>query len=558
MWNVRSIHIRLGFSEIQLCSPFVCGQTLDEWISWEESKESLDAGFLWKPYNAFDVEVELEECKRVGKILRGGSLVVHECCAETMSVHRRRILCRANSRDEEYLADILNGLRRGKRTPIGIDAEGSVYWIFPGCNALFVSAGDTATEYGFRPDSVILKDLYMDNEIPVDDSCPTSVVVEKAHRFGKYDDLENRWWVYKSPEEIKFVMNWLSDAGQERILKKLIQQLFPAAAKCEAMNSAMMTEIQESKFHSHSSGPGSLHKNDDSILLKELSEDSDDNASIDPEAEFEEDDVGVRPKLMENEEFTEPKFRVNDNILVLCSRGDLLRDGKIYETQKAFGAYFYNVKFSGCRRPAILCNWFPENAIYRKTPSSQLMQQANYEKFVKLNAWWTPPALRTLNAIKYTRLSDRAGAGVGLCRGHITYSDSASPLALLKSALLTVEAALPLGCVDDTDDRWSVDFNEAWRNAVVSSPNASALMECQLSLEFSIKTGWFRPLGSKLLASLPSRAHSAKYATYSLVALRLWTLDQSLRYEKVILPNGERPAYYQKEKSNRGRKPKNG
>lgn len=550
---------------MQLGSPFVCGQAWDEWLSWESSVGKADADCVWRPYNPIDAEIEAEECQRYGKVLRAGTIAVHECCAEIMSVHRRRILRRGNSKDEDLLSDILNGLRRGKRTPVGIDAEGSVYWIFPGCMALYVSDAGMATEYGFRPDSIILKDLYMHDETVVDDDYTASGAVEKANKFGKYDDLANRWWVYETPAEIHAVIHWLSDTGHERILKRSLQQLFPTAASYEHPGPELDKESRELK---PSAGPTGLSTsklgNAGPVMtpLNELSEDSDDDTINEPEAEFEETELWSRPKrgLVEGNHDTDasndPKFRTNDTVLVLCNRGDLIRDGKVYEVQKISGVYFYNIKFLGCRRPEVLSNWFPENALHRKTMSSQLLQQTHYEKYIKLNAWWAPPVLQTLNALRYTRSSDRAGAGAGLCRGHLTYSDTSSPLALLKAALLTVEAALPLGCVDESDEKWGSDFYEAWRNAVVSSPNASALMECQLSLEFTIKSGWFRPMGSKLLACLPSRAHSAKNATFSLVAIRLWTLDQSLRYEKVILPNGERPAYYQKEKSNRGRKPK--
>ena len=500
--------------------------------------------------------------------MRAGTIVVHECCAEIMTAHRRRILRRGNSIDDDLLSDTLNGLRRGKRTPIGIDAEGSVYWIFPGCMALFVSDAGMATEYGFRPDSVILKDLYTNEQNAVEDDYTTSNAVETANKNGHYDDLANRWWVYETPMEIHAVINWLSDNGHERILKKILQQLFPAAA-------SFVHPIADSNLESRElmlmEGPvGSLKSGQDQVckageagtFLEALSDDSDEDTIDEPDGEFDETVTWSRPKRgmvqgrHDADTLKDPKFRTNETVLALCNRGDIVRDGKVYEVRKYSGVYFYNIKFLGCRRPEILSNWFPEDALQRKTTSSQLLQKNHYEKYIKLNALWAPAVLQTLNALRYTRSSDRAGAGAGLCRGHLTYSDTGSTLALLKAALLTVEAALPLGCVDESEEKWGTDFYEAWRNAVVSSPNASALMECQLSLEYTIKSGWFRPLGSKLLACLPSRAHSAKNATYSLVAIRLWTLDQSLRYEKVILPNGERPAYYKKEKSNRGRKPK--
>jgi hypothetical protein len=248
------------------------------------------------------------------------------------------------------------------------------------------------------------------------------------------------------------------------------------------------------------------------------------------------------------------QFRVGETALVMCDRGDLIREGKIYDIQKVGDLLYYNIKFAGSRLPELLHNWFVEQSLQRKTPSSVLSQQNNYDRYVKTNVMGAPACLFSLIALRYTKLSDRAGVGLGRCRGIITYSDTSTQLGALKSTLLTIEAALPWGCIDDSDDRWSSSFSEAWRHAVVTASNAGGLMECQLSLEFAIKSGWIKPAGSKLLACLPSRSHCAKYATYGLVAIRAWTLDHILRYDKVALPNGDRSDNYKKEKTNRVRK----
>jgi hypothetical protein len=110
-----------------------------------------------------------------------------------------------------------------------------------------------------------------------------------------------------------------------------------------------------------------------------------------------------------------------------------------------------------------------------------------------------------------------------------------SPLELLKFALLVVEAALPIGAIDqESEDRWSDDFMTVWRDSVLMAGDPTALMACQIMLEYGVKTVWLKPGGNKLLSSLPSRTHSMKFASTGLIALRLSALDQAIKYTKVV------------------------
>ena len=86
------------------------------------------------------------------------------------------------------------------------------------------------------------------------------------------------------------------------------------------------------------------------------------------------------------------------------------------------------------------------------------------------------------------------------------------------------------------DDRWGEEFTIPWRESVLSSTDTASLMQSQIMLEYGVKTGWFTPGGVKLLGSLPSRAQSLRSPSVGLLALRLWTLDRAIRYDKVTLP----------------------
>lgn len=120
--------------------------------------------------------------------------------------------------------------------------------------------------------------------------------------------------------------------------------------------------------------------------------------------------------------------------------------------------------------------------------------------------------------------------------GHSVVAGSSAhkDIRLLKAAMLILEASLPEKCVDNSDERWGDDdegFTDYWRSSVIGASDASSLMECQILLEFSVRTAWLSPAGAKLLTCMPSRTHATRMATYGLVALRVFALDEAVRFE---------------------------
>jgi hypothetical protein len=96
-----------------------------------------------------------------------------------------------------------------------------------------------------------------------------------------------------------------------------------------------------------------------------------------------------------------------------------------------------------------------------------------------------------------------------------------------------IEAALPMGAIDTSEDRWGDDFVIPWREAVAVAADAVSLMQCQIMLEYGIRTFWLKPTGLKLLSCLPSRVQCMKNATLGMVAIRIWVLDMTIKYENV-------------------------
>jgi hypothetical protein len=106
----------------------------------------------------------------------------------------------------------------------------------------------------------------------------------------------------------------------------------------------------------------------------------------------------------------------------------------------------------------------------------------------------------------------------------------------VRYALLLVEAALPCGSLEISDDKWGDEFAVSWREAVIAASDATSLMGCVIMLEYCIKGTWTTTIGNKVLSCLPTRTQALKTATVSQCALRLWLVDRALRYDKFITP----------------------
>lgn len=544
-----------GFTEIQIGSSLVCAETWKEWLATESAlQHKADAAngdvveSIWLPYDKVEAAVEQAELTHIpNKMLRSGSMVAHEWCADIMSVSRRIALKRSCNKEDDSIVEKLNGIRRGQRNPLGVDLNGNLYWVFAGCSSLFISTPETASMFGYCPDSAVLDQLHRADN-PASD----------GRMMSHQKDSSSRWHVYSSNVEIAHVIRWLNaGSALELNLKKLLKILFPDAT---LMISTLLTDpTQPVLCLSGASPPSGPSK--DSMKNNVIENDIDSTSSLDADEssvvmegddeeatwEEDEDDEFARPKRAlkvassvavpeESEQESKPVFQVSSSVLVKMSRAGLLVDAKIYQVEHVNDIFYYNLRFVGSPRVEALVNWYPESSLHRKTPSALDLQQLKFENYVKENVVFAPLELNMLYAIRFLRLSDRAGAGVGRCRGHMSFSDAAScPLSTLKTALLAIEAALPIGSLDESDERWGSHFDEPWRNAVAASSNATSLMECLIILEYGIKSSWVKPSGSKVLTCLPSRTFSVKYATYGLVALRLLTFDHALRYEKVVI-----------------------
>lgn len=154
--------------------------------------------------------------------------------------------------------------------------------------------------------------------------------------------------------------------------------------------------------------------------------------------------------------------------------------------------------------------------------------------YIQSNVSSGPSLLRSLRAYVYINAPHRHSVKAS----QLAYSSVSTSIEIIRMGMLMIEAALPVGAVDDSEDRWADDFVMAWREAVVSATDASLLMQAMVMLEYGIRTPWLVSQGLKLMSCLPSRIHALRNATIGLVALKLWTLDQCIKYDKINYPKG--------------------
>ena len=151
-----------------------------------------------------------------------------------------------------------------------------------------------------------------------------------------------------------------------------------------------------------------------------------------------------------------------------------------------------------------------------------------------------PGSLDHLEAKHFLRARDRARGNlplpdfekVALVAGNATTSDR--NFATMKAALLAIEAALPMGSVNNTDGGpWSPEVSSQWRLMVLQSKGPWNLMRCVILLEDTINEEWIQTHVGHLRSCLPNRWKALEEASASSLAMRIFLLDRGLLYDTV-------------------------
>jgi len=602
-----------GFDEGFLGSPFVWGQSSEEWEADVEANTAQDVltepeppteanafplaagvstssgikgfraryrvmkGLVWKPVNVDDGNVEERECSSRGRILKAGSKVMHECCAHFTHFNRQMKQNKSRKVEEQRMVEILSGLWRSKSTTLGSDRDGSFYWVMRGSNALLVSTGGAES---------------------LREKAALADAAQKEH--------PTRWSIYRNIAEIGEVIHWLDpNLPCERILRKLLSLLYPGAVpELETDEEFVLKPTEAEAKEPTEEALGAMVVGDEDIDISDIPRRSSRNevvSGVEAAAETAaataadyarmlstrrleivaeqrqlalREAAASRPAIVNRNRWlngyapivervpskVKPsfKYRKNDHVLVDASPfNHILWDARVSEMKMAPFSndillrdssrgkqdahaeeyiLYYKVRFD--RWGQAYDGWYEESqlipanavlsAVGRSKISARNISQESRMDYLRDHVWSPPEILQTLLASKYMDEPNRACGP----RPPLSFSDSRTSIGQLRLAMLMIESALPVGAIDDSDDRWGEDFVVPWREAVMVAGDAVGLMQCQLMLEYGIRTAWLKPTGLKLFSCLPSRVHCIRNATIGLVAIRVWVLDQTVKYDQ--------------------------
>jgi len=145
-----------------------------------------------------------------------------------------------------------------------------------------------------------------------------------------------------------------------------------------------------------------------------------------------------------------------------------------------------------------------------------------------------------MEAISYLHAKDRARGNVPLPDfGRISHvapnaTEDEKIFATMKAAILAIEAALPIGSVNNAEGKdWAPEFSNQWRLMVQQAQGPWNLMRCVILLEDIISEEWIKEQIGHLRSCLPSRWKALDEACPSSLALRIFLLDRGIMYGTV-------------------------
>ena len=250
------------------------------------------------------------------------------------------------------------------------------------------------------------------------------------------------------------------------------------------------------------------------------------------------DDENFKDK--DSEEEDEP-YEVGEDVLVESKCGKILWDAKVVAVSqskvknKVTG---YRVHYK--RWSSRFDEWVATSRVVEPNENNLQVQEEWLEEMISASDG-VPEPLAQMRAKKFLRAKDRARGMaaqvpnlVDIASAHPSASTSEKAFAVAKAALLLVEAALPIGAIDNSNTGvWRPDYAAKWRKMVEKAEGPCALTTCAFLFEESITPEWIDQHFINMLSSLPVKWKAVRDATVSNVALRIALLDKGLDFETV-------------------------
>jgi len=240
-----------------------------------------------------------------------------------------------------------------------------------------------------------------------------------------------------------------------------------------------------------------------------------------------------------DEDIEDIPYVEGEDVLVESSAGNLLWNATIIavakskKTKKIIGYRVHYKEWS-----SRFDEWVDVTRVVEPSDNNLIVQQERLEESIG-GRLAIPESLKYLQAKTFLEKQNRDSSALPNFAKIATVRPGATSeeklLATLRAGILLVEAALPSGSIQSTDDCiWNTSTASCWRSMVTKADNPSSLIICLILLETVISTDWLRPNSEHLLSSLSRPWKAVNEASVSSIALRLWILDSGIKYGLVI------------------------
>lgn len=238
-------------------------------------------------------------------------------------------------------------------------------------------------------------------------------------------------------------------------------------------------------------------------------------------------------------------YHVGESVLVEAKSGRLLWDAVVTaqsmspkpdpRTGLMVDAYRVDYTEWGSR----FTEWVEPNRVVEPNENNRLLQEERMDEMA-VSRYGLPAELSHFAAIDFLNVKERARAKDPLPDfariAHIDSNKSSDvkSLALMKAALFAIEAALPVGCIDNRESGpWRRRFSEKWKRTVEYADGPALLVRCTILLEETISPAWIKEEVGHIRSCLPAKWKAAGEASPSALALRVILLDRSIMYETI-------------------------
>ena len=534
-----------------------------------------------KQYLSFIIPTITDEDLESATISNSNRYKIHHSCKNVLSHYKQIAMIRQEREDNIVITELLSSINTLNCTGLGRDRYGDNYWLFNDCHSLLICRDTTPIGV---VDTTTPTTTGLEVEGDSNSVISSSPTIDSDDNHDSDDDDSNKQWIlYRDIKDIQRVYQWLNDKhSNEKKIKRVIQQWldihYPTTSSSTISSSSVslpatttaidttstITMTAKTKkqgilpIPSAQGGPTAIATMTSSTIIKKVRD-------LLWSFAFQSRKTST-PFSNNNEVYfiseTESLLRIWQGTIIDVRRLGRSRDnsgkdsgkdsgrdsGKdcntnnnIYmEREKETRPYSYRIvtEYSTSSSDGI---WILDSQVFPKSsPLTDEIFSLREVSEYKHTMFDSLPndILLTLNASKYIHTNHRIIGFIPLlrCKPSTYHSCESIELLLLKDCMLYVLSALPIGCLDEHDDKWGNNFIINWKNAISSSNDANMLMNCQILLEYGIKNAWLKPSGLKIFSCLPSRSHALRNATVGSVAIRLWMLDQCIRYEKVVDP----------------------